>query len=188
MFFQVTHEDLKVSISCHLPHCNLAGSIWWLQEGKDLGNKGSLPNRKGRWRTLRPWHCMWIFKLFIQTIDTFFSSFMKCLLLKFFFSIILSENCFLFFPAHNSVLQIHKTSHFMHIPFEDLYLCIDSLSSEFNSFPEVLYRTSLAVQWLRLCTSNARGTGSTPGQGNKIPHAAWCGKEKFKQFCTENEP
>ena len=31
--------------------------------------------------------------------------------------------------------------------------------------------TSLAVQWLRLCTSNAGGAGSNPGQGTKIPRA-----------------
>ena len=30
--------------------------------------------------------------------------------------------------------------------------------------------TSLAVQWLRLCASNAEGTGSIPDQGTKIPH------------------
>ena len=32
--------------------------------------------------------------------------------------------------------------------------------------------TSLAVQWLRLCTSNALGAGSIPRQGNKI-HVPW---------------
>ena len=37
--------------------------------------------------------------------------------------------------------------------------------------------TSLAVQWLRLCASNARGTGSIPGWGTKIPHAAWHGQK-----------
>ena len=31
--------------------------------------------------------------------------------------------------------------------------------------------TSLVVQWLRLCASNARGMGSTPRQGTKIPYA-----------------
>ena len=36
--------------------------------------------------------------------------------------------------------------------------------------------TSLAVQWLRLHASNAGGTGSIPGQGTKIPHAAWQGQ------------
>ena len=30
--------------------------------------------------------------------------------------------------------------------------------------------TSPAVQWLRLCTSTAEGTSSTPGQGTKIPY------------------
>ena len=42
--------------------------------------------------------------------------------------------------------------------------------------------TSLVVQWLRLCASNAGGTCSIPGGGTKIPHAVWCGqKEKIKQ-------
>ena len=30
------------------------------------------------------------------------------------------------------------------------------------------------VQWLRLRTSSARGAGSIPGRGMKIPHATWC--------------
>ena len=34
---------------------------------------------------------------------------------------------------------------------------------------------SLVVQWLRLCTSNARGVGLIPGQETKIP---WCGQKK----------
>ena len=33
--------------------------------------------------------------------------------------------------------------------------------------------TSLVVQWLRLRVPNAGGVGSIPGQGTKIPHAAW---------------
>ena len=37
------------------------------------------------------------------------------------------------------------------------------------------------VQWLRLCPSTARDTGSIPGQGTKIPHAAWCEKERKKE-------
>ena len=39
----------------------------------------------------------------------------------------------------------------------------------------IISGTSLAVQWLRLCTSNAGGGGSIPGQGTKIPHATWHG-------------
>ena len=38
--------------------------------------------------------------------------------------------------------------------------------------------TSLAVQWLRLHTSTARGTDSIPGQGTKIPQATWHSQKK----------
>ena len=34
--------------------------------------------------------------------------------------------------------------------------------------------TSLAVWWLRFHTSTARGTGSIPSEGSKIPHASRC--------------
>ena len=47
-------------------------------------------------------------------------------------------------------------------------------------------RTSLVVQWLRLCALNAEGLGSIPGQGTracmpqlKVPHAA------AKTRCTQ---
>ena len=40
--------------------------------------------------------------------------------------------------------------------------------------------TSLVVQWLRLHASNARSTGSIPGQGTKIPHATRCGQKTKK--------
>ena len=33
------------------------------------------------------------------------------------------------------------------------------------------YGTSLEVQWLRSCPSNAGGVGSDTGQGTKTPHA-----------------
>jgi len=33
--------------------------------------------------------------------------------------------------------------------------------------------TSLAVQWLRFHSSNARGAGSIPIWGTKNPHASW---------------
>ena len=39
-------------------------------------------------------------------------------------------------------------------------------------------RTSLVVQWLRLCASMAGGTGLIPGWGTKIPHAAWHSQKK----------
>ena len=37
----------------------------------------------------------------------------------------------------------------------------------------MVLRTSLAVQRLRLHASTAGGMGLIPGQGTKIPHAAW---------------
>ena len=36
--------------------------------------------------------------------------------------------------------------------------------------PNIYLGTSLEVQWLRVCTSNAGGMGLIPGQGTKIPH------------------
>ena len=36
--------------------------------------------------------------------------------------------------------------------------------------------TTLAVQWLRLCTPTAGGTSSIPGQGTKIPYATQHGQ------------
>ena len=38
--------------------------------------------------------------------------------------------------------------------------------------------TSLAVQWLGLCTSTAEGPGSIPGWGTKILQAAQRGRKK----------
>ena len=34
------------------------------------------------------------------------------------------------------------------------------------------------AQWLRLCASNAGGTGLIPGQGIKIQHVLWPKKKK----------
>ena len=41
-------------------------------------------------------------------------------------------------------------------------------------------RNSLVVQWLRLCTFTAKGPGSIPGQGTKIPQAVWSSQKKKK--------
>ena len=37
--------------------------------------------------------------------------------------------------------------------------------------PQLSHGTSLVAQWVRLCASSGGGMGSTPGWGNKIPHA-----------------
>ena len=52
---------------------------------------------------------------------------------------------------------------------------------------KMVLRTSLAVQWLRLRTSTAGGTGSIPGQGTKIPHAKGNGKKGSKQGGRKKE-
>ena len=41
--------------------------------------------------------------------------------------------------------------------------------------------TSLVVHWLRLCAPTAGGTGSIPGRGTKILHAAQRGQTKIKK-------
>ena len=42
--------------------------------------------------------------------------------------------------------------------------------------------TSLAVQWLRLCTSNTGAMGSTPALKTKIPHAEGRGQKNEKKI------
>ena len=42
-------------------------------------------------------------------------------------------------------------------------------------------RTSLAVQWLKLCASTAGGAGSIPGWGTKISRMP-CSAAKKKKF------
>ena len=41
--------------------------------------------------------------------------------------------------------------------------------------------------WLSLCASNARGTGSLPGQGTNITHAGQCGQKKKKFFLIKKK-
>ena len=47
-----------------------------------------------------------------------------------------------------------------------------------NGHRKSIAGTSLVVQWLRLQASTAGGTGSIPGQGTKITHAAGCDQKK----------
>ena len=47
--------------------------------------------------------------------------------------------------------------------------------------------TSLAVQRLRLCASSARGAGSIPGQGTKIPHAVRCSRKSILKKKTKTQ-
>ena len=51
-----------------------------------------------------------------------------------------------------------------------------------DTFKNNTLGTSLAVQWLRLRTSTAGGTGSIPGRGTKILHAVWHGQKEKKKL------
>ena len=44
-------------------------------------------------------------------------------------------------------------------------------------FNFIILRTSLAVQWLRLCTSNAGDASSIPSKETKISQAVWCSQK-----------
>ena len=46
--------------------------------------------------------------------------------------------------------------------------------------------TSLAVQWLRLCTSTAGVKSSIPGRGTKILSAVQCGQKEKKKMMINN--
>ena len=46
--------------------------------------------------------------------------------------------------------------------------------------------TSLAVQWLRLHASSARGMGLIPGWGTKTPHAMSCSQKMKTRKLTKN--
>ena len=52
-------------------------------------------------------------------------------------------------------------------------ICLDKLHKSnvlIKGRQETSIGTSLVVQWLRLCASNAGGMALIPGQGTKIPH------------------
>ena len=58
---------------------------------------------------------------------------------------------------------------------------MESICAEFCWLPleNAWLGTPPAVKWLGLCTSNAGGLGSIPGQGTRIPHATLHGQKKI---------
>ena len=98
-------------------------------------------------------------------------------------------------PLHFHVL------HFLHVPHSRVLLdpgtfsrplqkCVLSvqlaLSSAFNCLGTLLLKTTKGglPRWSSGSDSqafNARGAGSIPGWGNKIPRAAWCSQKKKKK-------
>ena len=65
-------------------------------------------------------------------------------------------------------------------------VAMDSGAGEASHLPEMDnsggLRTSLVVQWLRLCASNTGDVGLISGQGTKMPHAGWYSKKKNKNL------
>ena len=51
-----------------------------------------------------------------------------------------------------------------------------------QAFRNVISGTLLVVQWLRLCVSNTRDTGSIPGYGIKIQNALQQGQDIYEMI------
>jgi len=66
------------------------------------------------------------------------------------------------------------------------FCCESRTSLKKYNLLKIYQGTSLVVQWLRLCASIARGRGSIPGQGTKIPHGIQCG-QKVKKVILKYE-
>ena len=70
--------------------------------------------------------------------------------------------------------------------YEDAYVDAKCLKITFKTM--LVWRTSLVVQWLQLCFTNAGGVDSIPGLGTKIPHASQPKKSKHikqQQYCKK---
>ena len=72
-------------------------------------------------------------------------------------------------PSH----EHHQRSHFMSFTGVDLTL------DKVFSCQSCHVWAPLVVQWLRLCASNARGKGSIPGSGTKIPQVLGLAKNEL---------
>ena len=55
-----------------------------------------------------------------------------------------------------------------------------SIIRQSHSFKKYNWGTSLAIQWLKLCTSSVRAVGLIPGWGTKISHATKQGQKRKK--------
>ena len=63
-------------------------------------------------------------------------------------------------------------------PIKVLFICLSSTGRTWGCLKRGGAGTSLAVQWLRICTSTAGSRGSIPGWGTRIPHAMCRGQKK----------
>ena len=88
-----------------------------------------------------------------------------------------SWNCFSIFCSSFKLLLQSDKKKKKHLP-----IFLKQKSGIFKGL-----RTSLAVQWFRICTSTAGGMGSIPGQGTKIPNATWYSQKNLSLEICKNE-
>ena len=69
-----------------------------------------------------------------------------------------------------------QTQHLLHC--RQILFCLNHQRLSLTIYKMGIYRTSLMVQWLRLCPSTAGGKGLIPGWGTKILLATQCGQKK----------
>ena len=79
--------------------------------------------------------------------------------------------------------QIQKIQNSLH-----LGAAMTILKKKTGTFTLCTQRTSLAIQWLRLHTSNAGRVGSIPGWGTKISHALRCGQKQTNKKQNKTKP
>ena len=85
----------------------------------------------------------------------------------------------------NAFLQESTLSSFLNIPLDTLCIykhkcaCITYITLFKNTGMNTCYRDFLVLQWLRIHTSTAEGSGLIPGQETEIPHVVWCGQKIF---------
>ena len=91
-----------------------------------------------------------------------------------------------FKPCLNYLNYICKRLHFQIRSHPNLSFWVTLSNPPQMSRTLVATRTSLAVQWLRLCASNAGGMGSIPGQGIRFLQASWW--SHVPQIGTQTQP
>ena len=91
-------------------------------------------------------------------------------------------------PTHLSVLWTYLKL----FPWACVWMYYETYKNNKGSGPLIFTRigTFLAVQWLRLHTSNAGDAGSILHRGTEIPHTTWCGQNiwGFLGGASDKEP
>ena len=87
----------------------------------------------------------------------------------------------LLFGKCHGLSWIIKIIHMDYKQLASLMIWIEWQTRPTQTLRKEFLGTSLAVQWLRLRTSNAGGVGLSPGRGTRLPRGAWPKKKKKKK-------